>query len=145
VYNVPDGNIFIMGKIISKSAADTFNFGLQYAKSLKPNDVVLLNGEMGAGKTVFSKGVAKGLGIDDEVLSPTYAYMNDYSGILYHFDCYRLSSGSQAEGLGLTDYFYAGGICLIEWAENISSVLPEKVKNVYIKKISEGEREIIYE
>jgi tRNA threonylcarbamoyladenosine biosynthesis protein TsaE len=134
-----------MKKFISKSAADTYNFGIKYASLLKPNDVVLLNGEMGAGKTVFSKGVAAGLGIEDEVLSPTYAYMNDYSGKLYHFDCYRLSCGEQAEGLGLCDYFYAGGICLIEWAENIASVLPEKVKTVTITKISEGEREIIYE
>ena len=100
---------------------------------------------MGAGKTVFCKGVAKGLGIDCEVLSPTYAYMNDYEGKLYHFDCYRLSCGEQAEALGLTDYFYAGGICLIEWAQNIASVLPEKVKNVSIEKLSGNERRIIYE
>ena len=99
---------------------------------------------MGAGKTVFAKGVAAGLGIVDEILSPTYAYMNDYYGKLYHFDCYRLSCGEQAEGLGLTDYFYAGGVCLIEWAENISSVLPEKVKRVTINKIKDG-RQIIYE
>ncbi len=71
--------------------------------------------------------------------------MNDYYGKLYHFDCYRLKDGGQAEGLGLTDYFYAGGICLIEWAENIRSVLPDRVKTVTVNKISEGGREIIYE
>ncbi len=104
----------------------------------------MLDGEMGAGKTVFAKGVALGLGISDEILSPTYAYMNDYGGKLYHFDCYRLSSGGQAESLGLCDYFYAGGICLIEWAQNISSVLPEKVRRVMIEKTADG-RKIVYE
>ncbi len=133
-----------MAIFISKSSEETLKFGEEYAKTLSGGDVVLLNGEMGAGKTVFAKGVAAGLGIVDEILSPTYAYMNDYYGKLYHFDCYRLSCGEQAEGLGLTDYFYAGGVCLIEWAENISSVLPEKVKRVTINKIKDG-RQIIYE
>ena len=133
-----------MAIFISKSSEETLKFGEEYAKTLSGGDVVLLNGEMGAGKTVFAKGVAAGFGIVDEILSPTYAYMNDYYGKLYHFDCYRLSCGEQAEGLGLTDYFYAGGVCLIEWAENISSVLPEKVKRVTINKIKDG-RQIIYE
>ena len=129
-----------MAIFISKSSEETLKFGEEYAKTLSGGDVVLL----GAGKTVFAKGVAAGLGIVDEILSPTYAYMNDYYGKLYHFDCYRLSCGEQEEGLGLTDYFYAGGVCLIEWAENISSVLPEKVKRVTINKIKDG-RQIIYE
>ncbi len=134
-----------MAIFISGNAEDTLSFGERYAKTLTAGDTVVLSGEMGAGKTVFCKGVAKGLGIDCEVLSPTYAYMNDYEGKLYHFDCYRLSCGEQAEALGLTDYFYAGGICLIEWAKNIASVLPEKVKNVSIEKLSGNERRIIYE
>ncbi|MDE6613524.1 MAG: tRNA (adenosine(37)-N6)-threonylcarbamoyltransferase complex ATPase subunit type 1 TsaE [Clostridia bacterium] len=131
-------------ELISKSAGQTLKFGEEYAKTLNGGDVVLLNGGMGAGKTVFSKGVAKGLGIKDTVLSPTYAYMNDYGGKLYHFDCYRLNCGEQAEALGLCDYFYADGICLIEWAENIASVLPEKVKTVTIEKTADGGRRIIY-
>lgn len=134
-----------MAIFLSESPEDTLRFGEEYAKTLSAGDVVLLNGDMGAGKTVFAKGVAKGLGIKDEILSPTYAYMNDYYGKLYHFDCYRLSCGEQAERLGLTDYFYSGGVCLIEWAENISSVLPEIVKRVTINKIKEDERQIIYE
>lgn len=105
----------------------------------------MLEGGMGAGKTQFAKGVAKGLGIGEEILSPTYAYMNDYGGKLYHFDCYRLENGGQAEALGLCDYFYAGGICLVEWAENISSVLPARCKIVRIEKISENSRRISYE
>ncbi len=134
-----------MAVFLSDSAEDTLQFGEEYAKTLKCGDVVVLNGEMGAGKTVFCKGVAKGLGIDDEVLSPTYAYMNDYGGKLYHFDCYRLRNGGQAEALGLTDYFYAGGVCLIEWAENISDVLPETYRTVEIIKTAQNTRKIIYE
>ena len=134
-----------MAVFLSESAEDTLSFGTQYAKTLKPGDVVLLKGDMGAGKTVFCKGVAKGLGIEDEVLSPTYAYMNDYSGKLYHYDCYRLESGEKAEALGLCDYFYADGVCLIEWAENIADVLPENCKTVTIEKTAENKRRIIYE
>ena len=134
-----------MAVYLSDSPEQTKKFGEQYAKTLKGGDVVLLNGEMGAGKTVFAKGVALGLGIEDEVLSPTYAYMNDYEGKLYHFDCYRLTGGGQAEALGLCDYFYADGVCLIEWAENIRSVLPEKVKTITIEKTEGGGRKIIYE
>ncbi len=134
-----------MAIFISESAKDTLEFAKNYAAALKGGDVVLLNGEMGAGKTVFAKGVALGLGIEDEVLSPTYAYMNDYDGKLYHFDCYRLSNGGQAEALGLCDYFYADGICLIEWAENIASVLPENVKRVNIIKLGKDKRRIEYE
>lgn len=134
-----------MAAFISHSPSQTQAFGEEYAKTLKNGDVVLLNGEMGAGKTVFCKGVARGLGVKEEVLSPTYAYMNDYGGKLYHFDCYRLKNGEQAESLGLCDYFYAGGVCIIEWAQNISSVLPSGCKTVTIQKTGEGERKISYE
>ena len=128
---------------ISNSVRETQNIAKEYAKTLKSGDVVLLNGEMGAGKTVFVKGLAKALGITAQVTSPTYAYMNDYDGILYHYDCYRLSSGEDAEGLGLTDYFYAGGICIIEWSENIKSVLPKNCKVVTIEKMGEKQRSIV--
>ena len=132
-------------KYVTTSEKQTFEIGLNYAKTLEKGDVVLLYGDMGAGKTAFTKGVAKGLGIDDNVSSPTYAYMNDYSGVLYHYDCYRLSSGEDAEGLGLTDYFYSNGICVVEWPMNIADVLPKKHKKVTILKIGECEREIIIE
>lgn len=132
-----------MAVFISRGPRQTQACGEEYAKTLKSGDIVLLNGEMGAGKTVFCKGVARGLGVEEEVLSPTYAYMNDYGGKLYHFDCYRLKDGGQAEALGLCDYFYAGGVCVIEWAENISSVLPDNCKTVTIEKTGGEERKII--
>ena len=136
--------IFMAEKsMIAKSARETMAFAQNYAASLRPGDVVLLYGEMGAGKTEFVKGLAMGLGIEEEITSPTYAYMNDYGGKLYHFDCYRLAGGAQAEALGLTDYFDAGGICVLEWPQNIADVLPAGCKRVEIRKVSEEEREIV--
>jgi tRNA threonylcarbamoyladenosine biosynthesis protein TsaE len=134
----------IMAIKITKTRAETEAFAAEYAKTLQAGDVVLLDGDMGAGKTVFSKGVARGLGIQEEVTSPTYAYMNDYDGQLFHYDCYRIESVEQAENLGLADYFDMGGICLIEWAQNIAPLLPRGCKRVRIKKLSENEREIEY-
>jgi len=134
-----------MAVYLSGSERATVEFAKEYSKTLRAGDVVLLNGDMGAGKTVFCKGIAKGLGIEDEILSPTYAYMNDYDGKLYHYDCYRLNSGAEAERLGLTDYFYGNGVCVIEWAENIADVLPSGCKTVTIKKIINVNREIICE
>lgn len=128
----------------SNSRESTEAFAESYAKTLSPGDIVRLDGDMGAGKTVFTKGVARGLGITEEVTSPTYAYMNDYDGRLFHYDCYRIESVEQAENLGLADYFDMGGICIIEWAQNIEPLLPKGVKRVCIRKISEDEREIEY-
>ena len=133
-----------MAKIITASREETEAFAREYAKTLRAGDVVILDGDMGAGKTVFSKGVASGLGITEPVTSPTYAYMNDYDGRLFHYDCYRIESVAQAENLGLADYFDMGGICLVEWAQNIAPLLPKNCKRVRIRKLSENEREIEY-
>lgn len=129
-------------KYLSDSAEETIKIGKSFAEKLKKGTVVLLDGEMGAGKTVFVKGMALGLGIKSLVTSPTYAYMNDFDGILYHYDCYRLSSGEDAESLGLTDYFYAGGICVVEWSENIADVIPDGAVRVTIEKTGEEQRSI---
>lgn len=129
-------------KYVSKSKEETIELAKKYASTLSLGDVVVLDGEMGAGKTVFTKGIALGLGIKDNITSPTYAYMNDYGGKLYHYDCYRLSGGEDAEALGLTDYFYSNGVCVIEWAQIIADVLPKNVKKVVITKIDDNTRSI---
>ena len=134
-----------MSEFISTSREQTQAFAEQFAKTLKSGDIVLLDGEMGAGKTVFAKGVAKGLGIEEEVTSPTYAYMNDYDGVLFHYDCYRIESVEQAERLGLADYFDMSGICLIEWSQNIAPLLPKGCKRVRIQKRGENIRSITVE
>lgn len=127
---------------ISNSIKQTEEIAFEYAKTLKKGDVVLLSGDLGAGKTAFTKGVAKYFGFRG-VTSPTYAYLNVYGDFLYHYDCYRLSCGEDAERLGLTDYFQGDNICIIEWAENIEDALPDKVKEVTIIKTGENERKII--
>ena len=131
-----------MAKVLTENAEQTRKIAAEYAKTLRGGDVVLLDGEMGAGKTVFVKGIALGMGITEEVTSPTYAYMNDYDGRLFHYDCYRIESAEQAERLGLADYFGMGGVCVIEWAQNIAPLLPEGCKRVTIQKIGENKREI---
>ena len=131
-----------MAVFISSSEGETFRWAEEYAKTLHPGDTVLLDGEMGAGKTAVAKGIAKGLGISEEVTSPTYAYINSYEDRLFHFDCYRITSERQAEELGFADYFDLGGICLVEWSENIAGLLPEQVKRVRIRKCGDTRREI---
>ena len=128
--------------LLSKNAKQTEDIAFEYAKTLKNGDVVILSGDLGAGKTAFTKGVARYFGLEG-VTSPTYAYLNVYGDKLYHYDCYRLSCGEDAERLGLTDYFGGNNICIIEWAKNIEDVLPNNVKTVKIEKISENERKII--
>ncbi len=133
-----------MARFLSKSELDTQKWAEEYAKTLSAGDILLLEGEMGAGKTAFCKGFAKGLGIEEEITSPTYAYMNNYHDKLFHYDCYRITSEAQAESLGLCDYFDAGGICVIEWSENIRGLLPPYCKKIIINKLGESEREIIF-
>ena len=128
-------------KYRSKSQQDTEKIGEQYAKTLRRGDVVILSGDLGAGKTAFTKGVARYFGLDN-VTSPTYAYLNVYGDKIYHYDCYRLSCGEDAERLGLTDYFGGDNICVIEWAENIEDVLPDNIKTVRIERIDENTRKI---
>lgn len=126
----------------TSSREETIAFAKNYAKSLQSGDILLLSGDLGAGKTTFVQGLASGLGITEEITSPTYAYMNNYNDKLYHFDCYRIQNAMEAEVLGLTDYFDLDGICVIEWAENILDILPAECKKIILKKIDENTREI---
>ena len=127
---------------VSHSERETAEWAARYASTLHAGDTVLLNGEMGAGKTASAKGIAKGLGITAEVTSPTYAYINSYEDKLFHFDCYRIEYEAQAERLGFADYFEMGGICLVEWGENIRGLLPEYCKEIQIIKRGDETREI---
>lgn len=130
-----------MPTVTSHSEQETMKIAEAFAKTLEKGDVVLLDGNMGAGKTVFVKGIAKGLGIEVPVTSPTYTYVNTY-GSLYHFDCYRIRSERHALELGLADYFDCGGICLVEWGENIKGLLPQNCKRVTISGSGEEMRTI---
>ena len=129
-------------ELISSSASDTERIAFEYAKTLKTGDIILLEGDLGAGKTTFVKGLARYFKLEG-VTSPTYAYLNVYGDYIYHYDCYRLSCGEEAEFLGLTDYFNGENICVIEWAENIIDALPKTYKKVVITKLGEKERKIV--
>ena len=103
---------------IVHSVEETHNIAKQVAQKLKGQEIILLNGDLGAGKTTFTKGLAKALGIDDVVTSPTFTFMKEYNGRLnlYHFDMYRVEEADELYELGLNDYLgMEGGVCVIEW------------------------------
>ncbi len=134
-----------MIKFISKSTIDTENFAQEFAKQLKPHDVIAFIGGMGAGKTAFVRGLAKGLNVYGEVSSPTFALVHEYSGEipLYHFDMYRINDLEDLYSIGFFDYLDLDAILAIEWSENITDALPENTIFVEIKKINDDEREIL--
>ena len=116
---------------------ETFAFGKMLGEQAKPGEVICLNGDLGVGKTVFTQGVAAGLGITEPVNSPTFTIIQEYeTGRMpfYHFDVYRIGDIEEMEEIGYDDYFYGNGICLIEWANLIEEILPEHVKTVTIEK-----------
>lgn len=132
--------------IISKSVEETIQAGYEFGMQLKPGDVVCLDGDLGAGKTHFVKGVASYFGIEPEkVSSPTYTLIHEYSGDIpvYHFDCYRLKHEEEALEIGAEEYLYGEGVCLIEWPEKIGSLIPEDAIQVKINHRSDSERELI--
>ncbi len=121
----------------SFSEKDTFEIGYQLGKQAKAGSVFTLNGDLGVGKTVFTQGFAKGLGIEDTVNSPTFTIVQIYEEgrmPLYHFDVYRIGDVEEMEEIGYEDYFYGEGVCLIEWAELIEEILPENRIQITIEK-----------
>lgn len=105
-------------KMISRCEKDTFALAADVAKTLRAGDVILLHGELGAGKTTFTKGLAKALGIEETVTSPTFNYVKEYQGgrlPLFHFDMYRVSDADEVYELGFEEYFYRGGVVVVEW------------------------------
>ncbi len=116
---------------------DTFTIGKKLAETVRPGEIYTLNGDLGVGKTVFTKGLAAGLGIKEPVTSPTFTILQEYKSgrlPLYHFDVYRIGDPEEMDEIGYEDYFYGHGICLIEWAELIEELIPEEAIAVYIEK-----------
>lgn len=121
----------------SNSPEETFKIARQLGKQAKPGEIYCLSGELGVGKTVFSQGFASGLGIAEDINSPTFTILQTYESgkmPLYHFDVYRLGDAGEMEEIGYDDYFFGEGVCLIEWAELILEILPADRKNVRIEK-----------
>ena len=123
--------------IETRSPEETFELGKKIGEAAKPGQVYTLNGDLGVGKTVFTQGVAAGLGITEPVSSPTFTIVQVYEeGRLpfYHFDVYRIGDIEEMEEIGYDDYFFGEGICMIEWAELIRDILPEKRIEITIEK-----------
>ncbi|NLP35379.1 MAG: tRNA (adenosine(37)-N6)-threonylcarbamoyltransferase complex ATPase subunit type 1 TsaE [Clostridiales bacterium] len=123
-------------KIDSFSSEDTYQLGVTMGKQAKKGDVYCLNGDLGVGKTVFTQGFAKGCGVEGPVSSPTFTIVQVYEGNLplYHFDVYRIGDVEEMDEIGYEDYFYGEGVCLIEWAERITEILPDNLVTITIKK-----------
>lgn len=121
----------------SFSPEETFDIAKKLAKQAKAGDVFCLNGDLGVGKTLFSQGFAKGLGIEESVNSPTFTIVQEYEDgrlPLYHFDVYRIDDPEEMEEVGFSDMIYGTGVCLIEWANLIADILPEQYITVTIEK-----------
>lgn len=130
-----------MVAIITKKPEETEYIGKRLAKLLSPGDIVCLTGELGAGKTLFVQGVAKGLGIKEAVTSPTFTIIQEYDDgkiPLYHMDVYRINNPLEMEDLGYEEYFYGQGITIIEWGNLIDRLLPEEILIIDFKRINEG-------
>lgn len=123
--------------IESVSPEDTFALGRQIGENAKPGTVICLNGDLGTGKTVFTQGVARGLGIAVPVNSPTFTIVQIYEEgriPLYHFDVYRIEAPEEMEEIGYSDYFYGDGLSIIEWSNLIEEIIPKDAVHVDIRK-----------
>ena len=133
-------------RYITNSEEETQRLGEQLARKLTPGTVIAFTGDLGAGKTAFTRGLARGLGIPDRVTSPTFTIVNEYEGgrlPLFHFDMYRLSSSDELYDIGWEDYLARGGVCAVEWSENIDDALEEGTIRVEIRRgEQEGQRVI---
>lgn len=134
-------------EIISESAGQTEEIAYLIGKKLRAGDVLALSGELGSGKTCFTAGLARGLGVNEEyqITSPTFTLINEYPARcrLYHFDVYRLKGYSDFEDLGYEEYFCANGVCVIEWAEKIVQILPADAFFISFDYVDENTRKIV--
>ena len=133
-------------RFVTKSEGETEALGARLADKLAPGAVIAFTGDLGAGKTAFTRGLARGLGIADRVTSPTFTIVNEYEGgrlPLFHFDMYRLSSSDELFDVGWEDYLARGGVCAVEWSENVSDALEGDVIVLEIRRgESDGQRVI---
>lgn len=130
---------------ITHSVAQTQQAGERLGQLLRAGDIILLEGELGAGKTTIIKGIAKGLGVEGYVNSPTFTLVNEYRGgrlWIYHLDCYRLESGAEALDFGIEEYLYGDGVTLIEWPQRIAEILPPENLRLKMTYLADTKRSI---
>ena len=130
-----------MKEIITKSSEETERLGREMAEKAGPGEIYALDGDLGAGKTVFAKGFAKGLGIEESINSPTFTILQVYEEgrlPLYHFDVYRIEDPLEMAEIGYEEYFDGSGVCLVEWASLIEEILPKETVHITMTRC-EGE------
>lgn len=135
-------------RIITHSPEETIETAKKLGGLLKAGDMIAYKGGLGAGKTTFTRGIAIGMGLGDNVTSPTFALVNEYRGdeiTLYHFDMYRIESEDDLESTGFYDYPFEENVAAVEWSENISDFLPKHTIYITINRIDDLQREIIIE
>ena len=133
-------------EIITNSPAETEAAGAALAAQMKPGGVIAFTGDLGAGKPAFTRGLARGLGVEERVTSPTFTIVNEYEGgrlPLFHFDMYRLGSADELFDIGWEDYLARGGVCAVEWSENIADALEEGTIRVDILRGAHDDQRII--
>ena len=134
---------------VTNSPAETEALGQRLAERLQPGDVIAYTGDLGAGKTAFTRGLARGLGITERITSPTFTIVNEYQGgrlPLFHFDMYRLGSSDELYEIGWEDYLARGGVCAVEWSEIVADALEEDCIRVDIRQGDmENQRKITVE
>lgn len=137
--------------LISKSEEETLTLGSDFGRKLKAGDLVALYGELGSGKTQFVKGICKTFDAKEAVTSPTFTIVNEYHGTapdsreairIFHIDLYRLNNTTEIFGIGFDDYLEAGGICLVEWAEKLDGIIPERRYDIKLSIVDQNTREI---
>ncbi|MBE6928444.1 MAG: tRNA (adenosine(37)-N6)-threonylcarbamoyltransferase complex ATPase subunit type 1 TsaE [Ruminococcaceae bacterium] len=131
-------------QFVTNTPEQTEDVGQLLAQTLRGGEIIAFLGDLGAGKTAFTRGLARGLGIEMRVTSPTYTIVNEYLGgrlELFHFDMYRLASEDELFDIGWDDYLARGGVCAVEWSENVSSLMTDAI-TVRIEKLSDEERRI---
>ena len=134
-------------EFITNSPEETEKIGAALAQVLVPGSVIAYRGDLGAGKTAFTRGLAKGLGCGEMVTSPTYTIVNEYLGgrlPLFHFDMYRLRSSDDLFDIGWDDYLDRGGVCAVEWSENVDDAMEDAIY-ITIEKLGENVRRITIE
>lgn len=143
--------------IISHSATQTQRLGVRLGELLQGGELILLNGQLGTGKTTFTQGLAQGMGISENVNSPTFTILKEYASqpnllnargcvkpALYHFDLYRLDKPEEMFDLGFEDYFYSNGVCVVEWADKADLLWPEECLRIHLKMMSETKRGLLF-
>ena len=130
-------------KVTTKNEMDTIEIAQNFESEKFPNMIICLDGELGSGKTVFTKGLANALGVKESITSPTFTIIKEYDGELplYHMDVYRLNGS--VEGTGIEEYFHKGGVVVIEWADMIHDILPEERLDIKFKVVGENSRVLI--